>query len=120
MTTRIPPEKIAEIKLAADTVAVIADFVPLKKRGSNFFGLSPFTVQSSPTFAVSPNKNIWKDFATGRGGDALAFLMTSRGMSEEEALIYLAIKFKVPLDQDLLGHAPAPADHRPPPQRGHA
>ena len=54
---------------------VIGDFVQLKKSGSNLKGLSPFTDERSPSFMVSPVKQIWKDFSSGKGGNVLAFLM---------------------------------------------
>jgi DNA primase len=105
MSSPIPHAKIAEIKAAANVVDVIGDFLPLKKRGSNYFGLSPFTSEKSPSFAVSPSKNIWKDFSTNRGGDALGFLMEARGMSEAEGLIYLAQKFSVALPDSTVADA---------------
>ncbi len=120
MSSRIPPHKIAEIKAAANVVDVLGDFLTLKKRGSNYFALSPFTSEKSPSFAISPSKNIWKDFSTNRGGDSLDFLMEARGMSEEEGLIYIAQKFNVVLAQSDLPDDAAPAEHRPPPQGGHA
>ena len=54
---------------------VIGDFVSLKKAGSNFKGLSPFSQERTPSFMVSPVKQIWKDFSTGKGGNVVAFLM---------------------------------------------
>ena len=54
---------------------VIGDFVQFKKAGSNFKGLSPFTDERSPSFMVSPVKQIWKDFSSGKGGNVVAFLM---------------------------------------------
>ena len=54
---------------------VIGDFVQLKKSGANFKGLSPFTDERSPSFMVSPVKQIWKDFSSGKGGNVVAFVM---------------------------------------------
>jgi len=54
---------------------VIGDFVTLKKAGSNYKGLSPFVNEKSPSFMVSPAKQIWKDFSSGKGGNAIAFIM---------------------------------------------
>ena len=52
---------------------VIGDFVQLKKSGSNFKGLSPFSEERTPSFMVSPVKQIWKDFSTGKGGTSVSF-----------------------------------------------
>ena len=54
---------------------VIGDFVQLKRAGSNYKGLSPFSNERTPSFMVSPVKQIWKDFSSGKGGNAIAFLM---------------------------------------------
>ena len=54
---------------------VIGEFVQLKKAGSNFKGLSPFSDEKSPSFMVSPVKQIWKDFSSGKGGNVISFLM---------------------------------------------
>ena len=54
---------------------VIGDFVQLKKSGANYKGLSPFTEERSPSFMVSPVKQIWKDFSSGKGGNVVAFVM---------------------------------------------
>ena len=62
MSKRIPPHKIDEIYAAADAVEVIGDYLQLKKRGTNYFALSPFVSEKTPSFAISPSKNIWKDF----------------------------------------------------------
>jgi DNA primase len=98
MSKRIPPHKIDEIYAAADAVEVIGDYLPLKKRGQNFFALSPFTNEKTPSMAISPSKNIWKDFSTGKGGNAVSFLMEAEGMTYVEALKYLAEKYHIPLD----------------------
>ncbi len=69
---------------------VIADFVQLKRAGSNFKGLSPFSDERSPSFMVSPVKQIWKDFSSGKGGNAVAFLMEHEHFTYPEAIRYLA------------------------------
>lgn len=98
MSKRIPPNKIDEIYAAANVVEVIGDFLPLKKRGGNHWALSPFRSEKTPSFAVSANKNIWKDFSTGKGGNAVSFLMEAEGMSYVDALKYLAEKYHITLD----------------------
>lgn len=74
---------------------VIGDFVQLKKSGANFKGLSPFTDERSPSFMVSPVKQIWKDFSSGKGGNVVAFLMEHEHFSYPEAIRYLAKKYNI-------------------------
>lgn len=113
MSKRIPPQKIDEIYAAANAVEVIGDYVQLKKRGTNFFGLSPFTNEKTPSFAVSPSKNIWKDFSTGKGGNAVSFLMEAEGMTYVEALKYLAEKYHIALElEEASPEESAREDHR--------
>jgi len=74
---------------------VIGDFVQLKKSGSNFKGLSPFSDERTPSFMVSPVKQIWKDFSSGKGGNVVAFLMEHEHFSYPEAIRYLAKKYNI-------------------------
>lgn len=74
---------------------VIGEFVHLKKAGSNFKGLSPFVDEKSPSFMVSPVKQIWKDFSTGKGGNVVSFLMEHEHYSYPEAIRYLAKKYNI-------------------------
>lgn len=78
---------------------VIGDFVQLKRAGSNFKGLSPFTDERSPSFMVSPVKQIWKDFSSGKGGNAIAFLMEHEHFTYPEAIRYLAKKYNVEIEE---------------------
>jgi len=78
---------------------VIGDFVGLKKSGANFKGLSPFTQERSPSFMVSPVKQIWKDFSSGKGGNVVAFLMEHEHFSYPEAIRYLAKKYNVEIEE---------------------
>jgi len=78
---------------------VIGDFVQLKKAGSNFKGLSPFADEKSPSFMVSPVKQIWKDFSTGKGGNAISFLMEHEHYSYPEAIRYLAKKYNIEIEE---------------------
>ena len=66
---------IDQVYEAARVEEVIGDFISLKKSGSNFKGLSPFSQERTPSFMVSPVKQIWKDFSSGKGGNVVAFLM---------------------------------------------
>lgn len=78
---------------------VIGDFVKLKKSGANFKGLSPFVEENSPSFLVSPVKQIFKDFASSKGGTAVSFLM-EKGMSYPEALEYIAKKYSIEIEYE--------------------
>jgi DNA primase len=78
---------------------VIGDFVQLKRAGSNFKGLSPFSDERSPSFMVSPVKQIWKDFSTGKGGNSVAFLMEHEHFTYPEAIRYLAKKYNIEIEE---------------------
>ena len=78
---------------------VIGDFVQLKRAGSNFKGLSPFSDERSPSFMVSPVKQIWKDFSSGKGGNAVAFLMEHEHFTYPEAIRYLAKKYNIEIEE---------------------
>ncbi len=88
-------ETIDEVKNRIDIVDVISDFITLKKSGQNYKGLSPFTNEKTPSFFVVPGKGIFKDFSSGKGGDAFTFLMEHEGMSYVEAIRFLAKKYGV-------------------------
>jgi len=78
---------------------VIGDFVQLKKAGSNFKGLSPFSDERTPSFMVSPVKQIWKDFSSGKGGNAVTFLMEHEHFTYPEAIKYLAKKYNIEIEE---------------------
>jgi len=78
---------------------VIGDFVQLKKSGSNFKGLSPFSEERTPSFMVSPVKQIWKDFSTGKGGTSVSFLMEHEHFTYPEAIKYLARKYNIEIEE---------------------
>jgi len=78
---------------------VVADFVQLKKAGSNLKGLSPWTDEKTPSFFVSPSKGIFKDFSSGKGGNSVTFLMELEHMSYPEALRYLAEKYSIEVEE---------------------
>ncbi len=81
---------------------VIGDFVQLKKSGSNFKGLSPFTDERTPSFMVSPVKQIWKDFSSGKGGTVVSFLMEHEHFTYPEAIKYLAKKYNIEVEETQL------------------
>ncbi len=90
---------IQEIKDRLDIVEVISDFVSLKKSGSNYKSLSPFTNEKTPSFFVSPSKQIFKCFSTGKGGDAIEFLKEVDSMTYIEAIKYLGEKYGVEINE---------------------
>ncbi|MEG1020776.1 MAG: DNA primase [Myroides sp.] len=95
----IKKETIDAIFDAARVEEVIGDFVQLKKAGSNYKGLSPFVNEKSPSFMVSPAKQIWKDFSSGKGGNAISFIMEHEHFSYPEALRYLANKYQIEIEE---------------------
>ena len=78
---------------------VIGDFVQLKRAGSNYKGLSPFSNERTPSFMVSTVKQIWKDFSSGKGGNAIAFLMEHEHFTYPEAIRYLAKKYHIDIEE---------------------
>ncbi|MGE8206215.1 DNA primase [Heyndrickxia sp. NPDC080065] len=98
MVGMIPEDKINEIRQSIDIVDVIGDYVHLKKQGRNYFGLCPFHGENTPSFSVSPDKQIYHCFGCGAGGNAISFLMDIDGLNFQEAVIKLADKGKVQLD----------------------
>ncbi len=89
--------EVDEIKQRLDIVEIIGSYVPLKQTGANFKGLSPFKTEKTPSFIVSPEKNIWHDFSTGKGGDIFTFVMLQEGLEFYDALEMLAKKAGVTL-----------------------
>jgi len=89
-------DKIFEVSRVEE---VIGEFVSLKKSGSNFKGLSPFTNEKTPSFMVSPVKQIWKDFSSGKGGNVVAFLMEHEHFSYPDALRFLAKKYNILVEE---------------------
>ncbi|MBI1838585.1 MAG: DNA primase [Flavobacteriia bacterium] len=102
---KIPPHIIDEIIQTARIEEVIGEFVNLKRAGSNLKGLSPFTDEKSPSFMVSPAKQIFKCFSTSKGGNVVSFLMEKEHFSYPEALKWLADKYAIQLPEE----APATA-----------
>jgi DNA primase len=90
---------IDQVYETARVEEVIGDFVQLKKSGSNFKGLSPFSDERTPSFMVSPVKQIWKDFSSGKGGNVVAFLMEHEHLTYPEAIRYLAKKYQIPIEE---------------------
>lgn len=95
----ISQNTINQVFETARVEEVIGDFVQLKKAGSNFKGLSPFSDERTPSFMVSPVKQIWKDFSSGKGGNVVAFLMEHEHFSYPEAIKYLAKKYNIEIEE---------------------
>jgi len=95
----ISRETIDKVFETARVEEVIGDYVNLKKAGANFKGLSPFADEKSPSFMVSPVKQIWKDFSSGKGGNAITFLMEHEHYSYPEAIRYLAKKYNIEIEE---------------------
>lgn len=88
-----------EVRSRLNIEDVIGEYVQLKRAGRNFKGLSPFTSEKTPSFTVSPEKHIWHDFSSGKGGDVFSFVMEVEGMDFRAALEHLARKAGVELSQ---------------------
>ena len=97
----ITKETIDKIFSAIRVEEIIGEYVQLKKTGSNYKGLSPFVDEKTPSFVVSPSKQIWKDFSSGKGGTAITFLMEIEGFSYPEALRYAAKKYGIEIEENL-------------------
>ncbi|TDL34516.1 DNA primase [Jeotgalibacillus sp. S-D1] len=98
MSERIPDETVDDIRQKTDIVDVISDYVQLKKQGRNYFGLCPFHGENSPSFSVSPDKQIFHCFGCGAGGNVYSFLMDHDGVTFKEAVSILGSKVGVEID----------------------
>lgn len=92
---RIAQETINRVLEEVDIFQVISQYVDLKKRGKNYFGLSPFRSETKPSFSVAPDKNMWYDFGSGQGGNSVQFLIEYEKISFSEAIRSLAEKHNI-------------------------
>ncbi|MDE5413912.1 DNA primase [Alkalihalobacterium chitinilyticum] len=97
MGYRIPEEKVEEVRKSADIVEVINEYVQLKKQGRNYIGLCPFHGEKTPSFSVSPDKQLYHCFGCGAGGNVFSFLMELEGLSFVESVAKLGKKANVEL-----------------------
>ena len=97
MSNRIPDEKIEVIRRSSDIVDVISDHVQLKKQGRQYMGLCPFHGENSPSFSVSPDKQLYHCFGCGAGGNVFSFLMELEGLSFIESVTKLAQRANIEL-----------------------
>lgn len=95
----ISPESIQQILSRIDVVEIVGSFIKLKKRGANYLGLCPFHNEKTPSFTVSPSKEIYKCFGCGRSGNSISFLMEAEKYSYVEALRWLAAKYNVEIEE---------------------
>lgn len=92
-------DAVEDIKQRLAIEDVIGEYVQLKRAGRNFKGLSPFTSEKSPSFMVSPEKQIWHDFSSGKGGSMFSFIMEVEGLDFKGSLEHLARKAGIDLSQ---------------------
>jgi DNA primase len=102
---RIPEDVIEKIRTSVDIVDVVSEYVQLKKQGRNYFGLCPFHGENSPSFSVSPEKQIYHCFGCGAGGNVFSFLMESEGLSFVESITKLSQQAGVPISHEVSQNA---------------
>ncbi len=102
MSPFIPEDKVAELKQTVDIVDVVGQYVLLKKTGSNFIGLCPFHTEKTPSFTVSPQKQIFHCFGCGSGGDVFGFIMKQEGLTFPESVRLLANRYSISLPEKKL------------------
>jgi DNA primase len=95
----ITPQTIEQIKSRIDIIDIIGEYVKLKKRGSNYLGLCPFHNEKTPSFTVSPAKELYKCFGCGKSGNAISFLMEHDKLSYVEALKWLANRYNIEIEE---------------------
>ncbi|MDW7695566.1 DNA primase [Flammeovirgaceae bacterium SG7u.111] len=97
---RISEQTIRRVQEAADIVEVVEGYVSLKKKGTNWWALSPFKDEKTPSFSVNPAMGIYKCFSTGKGGDAFSFVMEMEGLTFIEAVRHLAKQYGIEIEED--------------------
>src|SRR3982751_4031332 len=92
-------DAVDEVKSRLSIEDVVSEYVPLKRAGRNWKGLSPFSSEKTPSFMVSPEKQIWHDFSSGKGGNMFSFIMEVEGLEFKGALELLARKAGIDIEQ---------------------
>jgi len=110
MSGQIPEEYINDLRHRADIVTIISEFVSLKKQGRNYMGMCPFHSEKTPSFVVSPEKQIYHCFGCGKGGNVFSFLMEKNAMTFPEAIEFLAKRLGVVLPQSSISPEKAKQD----------
>ena len=100
---RITQQSIETIKRQVNLLDVVSPYVELKRSGSSWKGLSPFTQEKTPSFYVHPDRGFYKCFSTGEGGDCFTFIMKMENLEFPEAIEFLAKKFNIPLEYEAGG-----------------
>src|ERR1700753_2444948 len=95
----IAQQTIQQILSRIDIIEIVGGFVRLKKRGTNYLGLCSFHNEKTPSFTVSPSKEIYKCFGCGRSGNTITFLMEHEKYSYVEALRWLAGRYNVEIEE---------------------
>ena len=106
MGGQIPETIVQEVRRAADIVDIVSEAVVLKQTGKNLVGLCPFHNEKTPSFTVSPDKQIFHCFGCGEGGDVFSFLMRHQGLNFPEAIKALARRYGIRLPVDGAGASP--------------
>ena len=99
MAGRIPQDVIDEIMQRADILEIVGEYVPLKRRGRNWFGLCPFHHEDTPSFSVNPEKGIFKCFGCGKGGNAVGFVQEMEHLTFAEAVRKLGDRYHVAIPE---------------------
>ena len=99
MAGRIPQDVIDEIMQRADILEIVGEYVPLKRRGRNWFGLCPFHHEDTPSFSVNPEKGIFKCFGCGKGGNAVGFIQEIEHLTFSEAVHKLGDRYHVTIPE---------------------
>ena len=92
-------QDIQELKNEVDIVQLIDSYIPLKKRGKNFFGLSPFKQENTPSFCVNPQSQSYYCFATGKGGDCISFVEEIENLDFKGAVKFIVNKYNLSFSQ---------------------
>ena len=100
---KIKASSIEELKARVNIYDVVSAYVSLKKSGSSYKGLSPFTTEKTPSFFVHPDKNYYYCFSTSQGGDIISFIRMKENLSFSEAVEFLANKFNIKLEYEAGG-----------------
>ena len=95
---RIPEHIIENVRQAADIYDVVSEYVTLKKRGRNFFGLCPFHNEKTPSFSINIDKQIYKCFGCGKGGGTINFIMDVEKLDFLDAVKFLGEKYNIPIE----------------------
>ncbi|NLF79573.1 MAG: DNA primase [Clostridia bacterium] len=95
MAARIPQEILDELMSRADIVEIIGEYVPLQKKGRNYFGLCPFHNEDTPSFSVNPDKQFYKCFGCGEGGNIIGFMMKIENLGFPDAVRRLADRYGI-------------------------